>query len=68
VASTEAKYLTVRQAAFIGIGAMVGAGIFAFVNMNPDLLAPSGYPPLRDIISSVWSAVGTGRLTAGGAL
>jgi len=62
VASTEAKYLTVRQAAFIGIGAMVGAG------MNPDLLAPSGYPPLRDIISSVWSAVETVRLTATGAL
>ena len=25
----EKKYLTVRQAAFIGVGAMVGAGIFA---------------------------------------
>jgi amino acid transporter len=27
----EKKYLTVRQAAFIGVGAMVGAGIFALL-------------------------------------
>jgi amino acid transporter len=136
----EQKYLSVRQAAFIGVGAMVGAGIFALLgaagavagaavwlsfliagivaasqgysfaklgarypsagglleyvakgfgnghvtgvtawltyaadvivtamvlgilvifavvtlaNLNPSLLAPSGYPPLRDIVSSV---------------
>lgn len=29
--SREQKYLTVRQAAFIGVGAMVGAGIFALL-------------------------------------
>ncbi|GGN59516.1 amino acid transporter [Actinoplanes lobatus] len=29
--STETRYLTVRQAAFIGVGAMVGAGIFALL-------------------------------------
>jgi amino acid transporter len=29
--SAEKKYLTVRQAAFIGVGAMVGAGIFALL-------------------------------------
>ncbi|SFL01886.1 APC family permease [Geodermatophilus ruber] len=29
--SPETKYLTVRQAAFIGVGAMVGAGIFALL-------------------------------------
>lgn len=29
--SPPAKYLTVRQAAFIGVGAMVGAGIFALL-------------------------------------
>jgi amino acid transporter len=29
--SPEKKYLTVRQAAFIGVGAMVGAGIFALL-------------------------------------
>ncbi|SNY29793.1 APC family permease [Paractinoplanes atraurantiacus] len=29
--STETKYLSVRQAAFIGVGAMVGAGIFALL-------------------------------------
>jgi L-asparagine transporter-like permease len=27
--STSTKAMTVRQAAFIGVGAMVGAGIFA---------------------------------------
>jgi amino acid transporter len=30
-ASADKKYLTVRQAAFIGVGAMVGAGIFALL-------------------------------------
>ena len=29
--SADKKYLTVRQAAFIGVGAMVGAGIFALL-------------------------------------
>jgi hypothetical protein len=29
--SAGTKYLTVRQAAFIGVGAMVGAGIFALL-------------------------------------
>ena len=29
--SADTKYLTVRQAAFIGVGAMVGAGIFALL-------------------------------------
>src|SRR5204862_6863410 len=31
VASPQQKYLTVRQAAFIGVGAMVGAGSFALL-------------------------------------
>ena len=31
VSSPSKKYLTVRQAAFIGVGAMVGAGIFALL-------------------------------------
>src|SRR6516165_9240790 len=30
-AAADKKYLTVRQAAFIGVGAMVGAGIFALL-------------------------------------
>jgi amino acid transporter len=30
-ASADKKYLSVRQAAFIGVGAMVGAGIFALL-------------------------------------
>ena len=29
--SADKKYLNVRQAAFIGVGAMVGAGIFALL-------------------------------------
>src|SRR5437588_12582295 len=29
--SSSKKYLTMRQAAFIGVGAMVGAGIFALL-------------------------------------
>ena len=29
--AADKKYLTVRQAAFIGVGAMVGAGIFALL-------------------------------------
>src|SRR5918994_6384603 len=29
--SPESRYLTVRQAAFIGVGGMVGAGIFALL-------------------------------------
>ena len=31
VSPPEQKYLTVRQAAFIGVGAMVGVGIFALL-------------------------------------
>jgi hypothetical protein len=31
VAAPPQRYLTVRQAAFIGVGAMVGAGIFALL-------------------------------------
>ena len=31
VSAPPQKYLTVRQAAFIGVGAMVGAGIFALL-------------------------------------
>ena len=29
--SADTKYLTVRQASFIGVGAMVGAGIFSLL-------------------------------------
>src|SRR5438477_1052125 len=31
VASPQQKYLTVRQSAFIGVGAMFGAGIFSLL-------------------------------------
>ena len=30
-ATADSKHLSVRQAAFIGVGAMVGAGIFALL-------------------------------------
>src|SRR5438045_3962083 len=33
VSAPQQKYLTVRQAAFIGIGAVVGAGIFALLGV-----------------------------------
>ena len=35
-ASADKKYLSVRQAAFIGVGAMVGAGIFALLGAAGD--------------------------------
>ena len=36
-ASAEQKFLTMRQAAFIGVGAMVGAGIFALLGAAGDV-------------------------------
>ena len=38
---------------FIVLGILTFFAVVTLVNMNPSLLAPSGYPPLRDIISSV---------------
>lgn len=38
--SVDKKYLTVRQAAFIGVGAMVGAGIFALHGAVPAEVGP----------------------------
>jgi L-asparagine transporter-like permease len=38
---------------YVVLGILVVFAVVTLVNMNPDLLAPSGYPPLRDIISSV---------------
>ena len=35
------------------LGILVLFSIVTLVNMNPSLLAPSGYPPFRDIVSSV---------------
>ena len=43
--SPATKYLTVRQAAFIGVGAMVGAGIFALLGAAGEVAGrPSGCP------------------------
>ena len=38
---------------YIVLGILTLFAVVTLVNMNPSLLAPSGYPPLRDIISSV---------------
>ena len=38
---------------YIVLGILVIFAVVTLVNMNPSLLAPSGYPPLRDIVSSV---------------
>lgn len=39
--SLEARFLTVRQAAFIGVGAMVGAGIFALLGAAGEVAGPA---------------------------
>jgi amino acid transporter len=38
---------------FVVLGILTFFAVVTLVNMNPSLLAPPGYPPLRDIISSV---------------
>jgi amino acid transporter len=38
---------------YVVLGILVVFAVVTLVNMNPSLLAPSGYPPLRDIVSSV---------------
>jgi amino acid transporter len=35
------------------LGILVLFAVVTLVNMNPSLLAPSGYPPFRDVVSSV---------------
>ena len=38
---------------YVVVGILVLFAVVTLVNMDPSLLAPSGYPPLQDIISSV---------------
>jgi amino acid transporter len=38
---------------YVVVGILVVFAVVTLVNMDPSLLAPSGYPPARDIISSV---------------
>jgi amino acid transporter len=38
---------------YIVLGILVLFAVVTLVNLNPSLLAPSGYPPVRDIVSSV---------------
>jgi amino acid transporter len=38
---------------YIVLGILCVFAVVTLVNMKPSLLAPSGYPPLRDIVSSV---------------
>ena len=42
-ASSPEKYLTVRQAAFIGVGAMVGAGIFALLGAAGEIVGGASF-------------------------
>src|SRR6516162_4965352 len=52
---------------YVVLGILSVFAIVTLVNMNPSLLAPSGYPPLKDIISSValtfFAFLGFGILT-----
>src|SRR6516225_5030982 len=54
-AAADKKYLTVRQAAFIGVGAMVGAGIFAKLGAK--------YPSAGGLLEYVAKATGNGHFT-----
>jgi amino acid transporter len=38
---------------YVVLGILTIFAVVTLVNMNPSLLAPSGYPPLQDIVSSV---------------
>jgi len=38
---------------YVVVGILVVFAVVTLINMEPSLLAPSGYPPLQDIISSV---------------
>ena len=38
---------------YVVLGILVVFAVVTLVNMDPSLLAPSGYPPLHDIVSSV---------------
>ena len=38
---------------YVVLGILALFAVVTIANMNPSLLAPSGYPPLRDIVSSV---------------
>ncbi len=38
---------------YVVVGILVVFAVVTLVNMDPSLLAPSGYPPVRDIVSSV---------------
>ncbi len=38
---------------FVVIGSLAVFAVATLLNINPQLLAPSGYPPLRDIVASV---------------
>ena len=38
---------------YVVVGILVVFAVVTLVNMDPSLLAPSGYPPLHDIVSSV---------------
>ena len=41
------------QHRWVAIGSLALFAVATLLNINPQLLAPSGYPPLHDIVSSV---------------
>lgn len=49
--ATSNRYLTVRQAAFIGVGAMVGAGIFALLGAAGEVAGAAVWLSLRSLRS-----------------
>src|SRR5437773_8283799 len=51
----EPKYLTVRQAAFIGVGAMVGAGIFALLGAAGEVAGAAVW--LSFLLAGVFAAL-----------
>ena len=62
-APAEAKYLNVRQAAFIGVGSMVGAGIFALLGAAGAVagVALGDHPWAQHRLDYWWKRAGTGR-------
>ncbi len=53
VAGSKAVARTQTIVVVVVIGILTVFSVATLVNMDPSLLAPSGYPPVRDIVSSV---------------
>jgi len=53
-APADVKHLNVRQAAFIGVGSMVGAGIFALLGAAGAVAGAAG-PSMSKLRLVLWS-------------